>query len=590
MNKRCRQLIAVVFSFIMLLGIVPSLAMKASADTGNQESEPNDTLEYANELMNGTYKYGKISSDTDVDWYGINVLEEGDIRATLEELPLDYELQLYDQNGNEITSSTRSGTNSEVINFIAREPGKYFLKVVGSYGDYSTTRSYKIKVTYPSEQPQFNAAFEPNDTKENAYPIRSGTPYRAKIETSVDRDFYKIQAKTEGQIRVTLENLPFDYELYLYDAAGEEVSSSRHGGTDPEVINFYTRESGTFYVAVIPSGENYSTSSSYTLKAFFPSNVQFGAAMEPNDIKEQAFPVASGKKYSAKIETMTDVDYYKITAEKEGTIYARLERLPYDYEIQLLDRNGDEVAYSTRGSSTSEKISYYVREPGVYYLLVYPYNGAYSSTFSYNLQVTYPTKKVTHASNFEPNDTLESAYIVKSRTNYAQLIDSPVDIDWYAFKGTAGKKARISLTSLPFDYELYLYDRYGTEISSSTSGGTTSEYIDFAISKTAYYYVLVRPSGENYSTSKKYNLKVVYGPVPAPKVNKITTKTTKVTGTAASGLRVYVKKGSKVLGTSTVAKGKYAVKIPKQKKKTVLTIVARDEAGNYSSAVKTTVK
>jgi hypothetical protein len=80
-------------------------------------------------------------------------------------------------------------------------------------------------------------------------------------------------------------------------------------------------------------------------------------------------------------------------------------------------------------------------------------------------------------------------------------------------------------------------------------------------------------------------------PPPAPKVNKVTVKSTAVTGKAEANSTVYVKAGKKVIGHAKANKsGSYSVKIKKQKAGTVLYVYAKDKAGNTGKATKTTVK
>lgn len=79
----------------------------------------------------------------------------------------------------------------------------------------------------------------------------------------------------------------------------------------------------------------------------------------------------------------------------------------------------------------------------------------------------------------------------------------------------------------------------------------------------------------------------------APKtltVNKITSKTTNVTGKTEAKARVQIKQGTKILGKATAdKKGNYKVKIAKQKKGKKLTIQASDKANN-TKKISVTVK
>jgi len=111
---------------------------------------------------------------------------------------------------------------------------------------------------------------------------------------------------------------------------------------------------------------------------------------EPNDSTSQAYTINSGVDYSSYIYSNTDVDYYKVTTNKSGVIYATLTNLPYDYDLYLYNSSGKRVASSTKSSTSSESISYSARTLGTYYLKVVGYNGAHSTSTKYNLNASYP--------------------------------------------------------------------------------------------------------------------------------------------------------------------------------------------------------
>ncbi|WP_409290632.1 Ig-like domain-containing protein [Peribacillus sp. SCS-37] len=73
-------------------------------------------------------------------------------------------------------------------------------------------------------------------------------------------------------------------------------------------------------------------------------------------------------------------------------------------------------------------------------------------------------------------------------------------------------------------------------------------------------------------------------------VNKVTTKSTSVTGKTEANASVEVKVGTKSLGKAAAdSKGNYKIKMKSQKKNVKLTVIAKDKAGN-SRSVTTTVK
>ncbi|MGG4547949.1 Ig-like domain-containing protein [Rossellomorea marisflavi] len=104
--------------------------------------------------------------------------------------------------------------------------------------------------------------------------------------------------------------------------------------------------------------------------------------------------------------------------------------------------------------------------------------------------------------------------------------------------------------------------------------------------------VVVTSTDAAGNTSKGTNLKVAdKTPPAAPKVNSLNDKSTSVKGKTEAGATVTVKVKNKKLGEAKAnKKGEFTVKIKKQKAKTVLSVTAKDKAGNVSKAKNVTVK
>ena len=127
--------------------------------------------------------------------------------------------------------------------------------------------------------------------------------------------------------------------------------------------------------------------------------------------------------------------------------------------------------------------------------------------------------------------------------------------------------------------------------TTTLNNGTFSVKLTAKIKEGTVLYVVAK-NKETNKISAEVKTTVADKTAPStPKVNKVSTKTTKVTGKAEAKAKVYVKVGSKIVGVATVtSKGNYSVSIKKQKAKTVLSIYAKDKAGNLSKVVKTSVK
>ncbi|WP_404322754.1 Ig-like domain-containing protein [Cytobacillus firmus] len=103
-------------------------------------------------------------------------------------------------------------------------------------------------------------------------------------------------------------------------------------------------------------------------------------------------------------------------------------------------------------------------------------------------------------------------------------------------------------------------------------------------------YVTAKDKAGNTSKAAKITV-MDKTPPKAPSVNRVTSSSTKVTGKAEAYSTVYVKAGTKVIGSAKAAKsGSFSVKIAKQKTGKTLYVYAKDKAGNTGKPAKIIVK
>lgn len=112
---------------------------------------------------------------------------------------------------------------------------------------------------------------------------------------------------------------------------------------------------------------------------------------------------------------------------------------------------------------------------------------------------------------YEPNDSMSAAYgPISSGTTYNGYIGSSTDADWFKFTtGTTGTIS-LSLSNLPADYDIYLYDPSGNLVAASENAGTTSESINYSATSTGTYSIEVIGYNGAMSTTQAYALKATY--------------------------------------------------------------------------------
>ena len=111
-------------------------------------------------------------------------------------------------------------------------------------------------------------SYESNNTLSAAKSIAVNANITALLNTSTDVDSFKISnTLTSKNIRVTLSNLPADYDLRLYNSAGTLLYTSANGGSTIEQIKYNNAPVGTYYIRVYGYNGAFNASTCYTLRA-----------------------------------------------------------------------------------------------------------------------------------------------------------------------------------------------------------------------------------------------------------------------------------------------------------------------------------
>ena len=244
-------------------------------------------------------------------------------------------------------------------------------------------------------------------------------------------------------------------------------------------------------------------------------------AYEPNETQATAAQIAVNTNISAAISTTTDIDYYKFTLSATSNLSIALSNLPADYDLYLYNSAGTQLGSSTNSGTASENIIYNNAVAGIYYVKIIGYSGANSTTVCYNLDVATSAPS-TCPSPYDntTNGTFGGAVAIPFATNVNGLINPSGDVDYYKFDITNAGSISVSLSTLPADYDLKLFNGSQVEVGISQNGGTTSELINYNASP-GTYYAEVYGYHNNHNSTSCYTLKVALGTASSPEITKI---------------------------------------------------------------------
>ncbi|HNW89817.1 MAG TPA: M43 family zinc metalloprotease [Bacteroidales bacterium] len=180
-----------------------------------------------------------------------------------------YNIQ-YRQSGTTPYTTTTSTTTSKAISGLTAGTTYEFAvqavcSVTGSYSGLTTFTTLTAGGCTDN--------YESNNTLATAKTIPVNTAINALIGTSIDVDYYKFSnTSAQKKIKVTLTNLPADYDLLLYKSNGTTlIAASQSSGTNSESIVYNNAKAGTYVLKIYGYSGAYSASSCYTLTASISS-------------------------------------------------------------------------------------------------------------------------------------------------------------------------------------------------------------------------------------------------------------------------------------------------------------------------------
>ncbi|MBX7140464.1 MAG: T9SS type A sorting domain-containing protein [Chitinophagales bacterium] len=130
------------------------------------------------------------------------------------------------------------------------------------------TSAFSASALFTTQSNACTDTYEPNNSKNQAKAITAGVTIQALIGNSTDKDFFSF-SNTSGQpnIRVSLTNLPANYNLKLFNPSGSQIAQSTNSGTTNETVKYNTATVGTYKAQVLGVNGAFNSTTCYSLIA-----------------------------------------------------------------------------------------------------------------------------------------------------------------------------------------------------------------------------------------------------------------------------------------------------------------------------------
>ncbi len=413
------------------------------------ERETNDSYATANTITLGNSVTGNISN-YDEDYYKIISTSNGKIELDFCHTYMDsygiWMVSTYKyENGEYIKLSSINidlRDNEKVsLPFIGVvKNGIYYIKVERNYGDVNGEK-YTIKTKFISSDYYEK---ETNDSYQAATELMKNKEYKGTINSSDDKDYYRIVASSNGMIKLDFCHTYVDsygiwmVSTYKYeDGEYIKLSSTNIDLRDNEKVSLPfigTVKNGIYYIKVERSYGDVN-GEEYTIKTKFTSSDYY--EKESNDAYALATKMKLEKTYKGTINSSSDEDFYKIVSPESGIIavsfnhqyvdkYGSWEIHGYRYVNGQYIELGN-TSISLNDKRTSSAVGFYAVKNGTYYIKIiknwgevvgenYSLKGAFFANSPTKFSVSVKKNKATLTWSRAKNITGYEVYYKKGKT------------------------------------------------------------------------------------------------------------------------------------------------------------------------------
>ncbi|MFM9009224.1 MAG: fibronectin type III domain-containing protein [Bacteroidota bacterium] len=220
------------------------------AGTCSDTYESNETLSTSKVIATNTNISARIGTSTDKDWFRFSTTSGNtNIRVVLDQLPADYDLELYGSNGKRITSSVNGGTTAETITRNTTSATTYYVQVYGYNGAFNANLCYRLRVN--TSGTAFRTSDQGNTNDEivvQAEKINSSDLFQVFPNPASDN--LNVRYFTESETEVNIE---------IVDMLGKTVYTTRatsEEGFNTTSLQLNDFNNGIYFVRLSQSGSS----------------------------------------------------------------------------------------------------------------------------------------------------------------------------------------------------------------------------------------------------------------------------------------------------------------------------------------------
>ena len=411
---------------------------------------------------------GNFGSDDKLDYYRFRTDESGDLDYSLTGLSQNANIQLLDSNGNNLSGSYNPKTQDE-RKTTALEAGEYYFLVYGEDTDYDLF--FELR----------------SDLAGNSLDFARDLGVVVERQTAIDSvgnndklDYYRFRTDKVGDLEYSLTELSNNANIQLLDSNGQNISGSYKPGSEDEYNTYLNLPVGEYYFLVYGGNTKYN----------FAFELQADGAGNSLTQARNLGMLTTLQQLEDRVGSNDQLDYYYFTTDRTGDLDFSLTGLFNNANIQLLDRNGNNLSGSYKPGSQSEFGTYNNLLAGDYYFLVY----GGDTSYDLSLELKFESEDLNNSI-----DLARDLGLLTATKTVSDRLSSTDKLDYYHFRTDKSGDLDFSLTGLFNNANIQLLDRDGNNLSGSYKPGSQSEYGNYSNLAAGEYYFLVYGGDTSYS-------------------------------------------------------------------------------------------
>jgi hypothetical protein len=357
--------------------------------------EPNNELGQAT-LVTATTMSGTLFDRSDVDFYRIYAAAGATLRIHVDSpAEMRTALALYspDLDYMYVTGQAVNPGDPVTVEHTVSVAGLYYIQLRDAQGLAHMT-PYTLSVTggnpgYVPAWTPVTVEVEDNGRIGKANDIDVGNAISGTIAPAGDKDWFRLNASTVGQLTISLDAVPAELQLRfaLHNSSGGHLLSGQPTNIGGKfAISYDVTPPGVFYLRLDDTDSQRTSGGIYT---FSTALVAVNDPYEPNDNYGDATPLSQLNRVSAYIFKTGDEDWYRVTTTAANPLQFILSDLPSNItpDAAIYNASKEYLAGKTGAAGMDMELAYTLPGPGTYYIRIRDGGNDNASTAPYTMTI-----------------------------------------------------------------------------------------------------------------------------------------------------------------------------------------------------------